>query len=64
MGAGPAPIRANIALILQHWKADADLTGIRDETELSKLQPDERAAFKELWNDVDRLLLLAKASSQ
>ena len=54
--------KAKIAPTLQHWKADADLAGIRDEKELAKLPGEERAAFKQLWNDVDQLLTKAAGS--
>ncbi len=43
---GPADMKAKIAPTLQHWKADTDLAGIRDEKELAKLPEEERAAFK------------------
>ena len=45
-----------VAKTLQHWKEDADLASIRDEKELAKLTEEERAAVKQLWNDVDGLL--------
>ncbi len=56
---GPAEMKAKIAPILQHWKDDTDLAGIRDEKGLAKLPEEERAAFKQLWTDVDRLLARA-----
>jgi len=52
----------NIAPTLQHWKADTDLAGIRDEKELAKLPEEERAAFKKLWIGVDQLLTKAAGS--
>ena len=58
---GPADMKAKIAPTLQHWKADTDLAGIRDEKELAKLPEEERAAFKQLWNDVDQLLIKTAA---
>ena len=45
-----------VAKTLAHWKADADLAGIRDEAELAKLSKEERTEFMQLWNDVNRLL--------
>ncbi len=51
--------RADYALgqwALQHWQKDSDLAGIRDGDALSKLPPDERAAFTQLWADVAELL--------
>ena len=59
---GPAESKAKIAPTLQHWKTDADLAGIRDEKELAELAEVERAAFKQLWTDVDRLLTKAASS--
>ena len=47
--------RELVAQALSHWKQDADLAGIRDEVELANLQDEERAAFKQLWTDVDGL---------
>ena len=54
-------MKAKVAPTLQHWKADADLAGIRDEKELAKLPEEERTAFKSLWNDVDQLLIKTAA---
>jgi eukaryotic-like serine/threonine-protein kinase len=45
-----------IAQTLQHWKADADLGGLRDEPELAKLPADEQKACRALWDEVDALL--------
>ena len=45
-----------VAKNLTHWKEDADLAGIRDDEDLAKLPDEERAAFKQLWNDVESLL--------
>ena len=59
LDAGPAETRANVARALQHWKADADLAGIRDEKELAKLPAEVRAEFQRLWSDVDELLTRA-----
>ena len=56
---GPAQSKAAVPKTLDHWKTDADLAGIRDENELTTLPENERAAFKQLWNNVDRLLAKA-----
>ncbi|MDB5349542.1 MAG: pkn [Planctomycetota bacterium] len=45
-----------VAKTLAHWKADADLTSLRDDAALAKLPEDERAAFERLWADIDGLL--------
>jgi eukaryotic-like serine/threonine-protein kinase len=49
-------IRDRAPQILQHWKADADLGGLRDEPELAKLPADEQKACRALWAEVDALL--------
>jgi tetratricopeptide (TPR) repeat protein len=59
---GPPQAKAFIVQILNHWKNDADLVGIRDEKELAKLPDSERDAFTRLWAEVDALL--AKARGQ
>jgi hypothetical protein len=53
---GKPEAKALVSQKLQHWKADADLAGIRDDAELAKLPESERAAFRKLWADVDALL--------
>jgi tetratricopeptide (TPR) repeat protein len=45
---------------LQHWQKDADLTGVRDPKELTKLPEAERAAWKQFWNDVEKLVQKGK----
>ena len=58
---GPPQAKAVIAQTLQHWKADADVAGIRDAVALPKLPAAEQAACRALWADVDALL--AKVST-
>jgi serine/threonine-protein kinase len=41
---------------LLHWKADADLAGIRDENRLKTLGDAEREACQSLWKNVNSLL--------
>jgi tetratricopeptide (TPR) repeat protein len=48
--------RPAVLPILQHWKKDADLAGIRDPDALAKLPADEQDAWNALWKDVDALL--------
>ena len=43
---GPPEARRSVAKTLQHWKADTDLAGIRDEAALAKLPEDERKACR------------------
>ncbi len=55
-GKGPARGRESISETLKHWKADADLAGLRDAALLAKLNEDEQKACRALWADVDALL--------
>jgi serine/threonine-protein kinase len=48
--------RGEIAGTLRHWKADADLAGLRDPAAIAALPPDEQAACRALWSEVDALL--------
>jgi tetratricopeptide (TPR) repeat protein len=52
---GPAQAKAFIFRMLDHWKQDPDLAGIRDAPELAKLTEAERKEWKALWADVDTL---------
>ncbi len=47
---------------LAHWQRDSDLIFGRDARELAKLPEDEREPWRELWADVARLLMEAKAA--
>ena len=60
---GDPKARALVAQTLQHWKADADLAGIRDATSLSRLVDPERKEWQSLWSDVDALLKRAGGRS-
>jgi serine/threonine protein kinase len=60
---GKPELKANVAPILQHWKADADLVGIRDENELAKLPENERNDHRALWSSVDDLLKKAQKAA-
>jgi Flp pilus assembly protein TadD len=53
---GPPQARQFVAQTLQHWKADTDLAGIRDEAALAKLPADEQKACRALWSEVDAIL--------
>ena len=48
--------RAAVAAILQHWRVDTDLVGVRDGDAIATLPADERRAWEALWKDVDALL--------
>ena len=53
---GPPQARSVHLLTLQHWKADPDLAGLRDQAALAKLPEDEQKACRALWAEVDALL--------
>jgi len=53
---GPPQARQPIPETLQHWKADADLSGLRDAAALAKLPENEQQACRGLWAEVDALL--------
>jgi hypothetical protein len=55
-GEKDASAATTIVRALEHWKADSDLAGIRDEAEVAKLAPEEQEACRALWKDVDALL--------
>jgi tetratricopeptide (TPR) repeat protein len=43
------------AQVLRKWRADKALAGVRDEEWLAKLPPAERAAWRGLWTEVEKL---------
>jgi hypothetical protein len=45
---------------LRHWRSNAALAGVRDAEGLAKLPRAERAAWGELWAEVDGLLKRAR----
>ena len=59
---GPPQAMQSIAPTLQHWKADADLAGLRDAFALAKLTADEQNACRGLWAAVDALLAKAQGT--
>jgi serine/threonine-protein kinase len=54
-----AKAAAFIAQTMRHWKVDTDLIGVRDADGLAKLPEAERASWRDLWGEVDRLLTRA-----
>ena len=58
--AGGTADKEAIVGALTHWKADADLAGIRDAPHLAKLSDQDRSALERLWSDVDGLLAEVK----
>ena len=59
--AGPQQARAAVVQTLQHWKADTDLAGIREGTDLAKLPEAEQKACRSLWAELE--VVLKKAQS-
>jgi Tfp pilus assembly protein PilF/serine/threonine protein kinase len=55
---------ATVAKTLQHWQTDADLAGLRDKDDLTKLPEAERMTCQELWADMNDLLKRAKPVAQ
>ena len=47
--------RATVAAQMTHWLQDADLSGVRHPWALWRLPEAERAAWRQLWADVDAL---------
>jgi hypothetical protein len=58
----PPEVRQSITQTLQHWKADTNLTGIRDPAATAKLPREEQKACAPLWAEVDALLKKAQVS--
>jgi tetratricopeptide (TPR) repeat protein len=56
LAAAPAEQRLDARQTLTRWRADPDLTGVRDKDALAELPEDERAKWQELWGEVDGLL--------
>ncbi len=61
---GPPQAGQLVSQTLQHWKADADLAGIRDDAALAKLPADEQKDCATLWAEVDTLLAKAEAQAR
>ncbi|MFI5457815.1 MAG: tetratricopeptide repeat protein [Isosphaerales bacterium] len=53
---GTPAAKALVNQTLQHWKADTDLAGIRDEDALKTLAEEDRKTCRTLWVEVDRIL--------
>jgi tetratricopeptide (TPR) repeat protein len=48
--------RNEVRQTLQHWQKDADFDSVRGKEVLAKLPEAERAAWQQLWADVEKLL--------
>src|SRR5262249_45826491 len=57
---GLSQVRQHVSETLQHWKADPDLAGLRDQANLDQLPGPERAACLALWPKVDATLRQAR----
>jgi hypothetical protein len=47
---------------VKQWQSDANLAGLRDQTELAKLPEAKREAWKQFWTDVESLRKQARAT--
>jgi eukaryotic-like serine/threonine-protein kinase len=61
---GNAQAKPIVTKTLEHWKADTDLTALRDAASLTKLPADEQKACRGLWAEVDALLAMAQAPTK
>jgi hypothetical protein len=52
---GAAGARAKVHHIIEQWRVERDLAGIRDGEALAKLPVDEQKAWRALWAEVDAL---------
>ena len=59
---GTAADRARVKTRLMHWRADADLAGLREPAALDGMSADEREECVALWNEVNALLKRAGQS--
>src|SRR5206468_4654566 len=53
---GQAKARGAVEKMLRHWKANPDLTSVRDAEALKVLPEAERSRWRTLWGRVDDLL--------
>jgi eukaryotic-like serine/threonine-protein kinase len=45
----------NVQRVIEHWRSDPDLAGVREATALDALPEAERRDWQALWTEVDRL---------
>jgi Tfp pilus assembly protein PilF len=57
-----AKATARVRLVMQHWQADDNLTGLREPDALAKQSSDERAECLALWKEVAALLRRAQTT--
>ncbi len=63
LGSGTPQAADTVAENLAHWKADADLAGLRDADALARLPEAEQTALRALWADAEALLAKAGAKA-
>jgi len=63
MNSAPPQARQSISRTLDHWKADTDLTGLRDPAPMATVTADEQKACRAVWAEVDALLAKARAGT-
>ncbi len=61
LASGSSQSKASANQMLQHWKIDPDLAGIRDDEALNRLPEKEREALRSLWAEVETTLKRAGA---
>jgi serine/threonine-protein kinase len=52
--------REQVARVMEHWKADSDLAGVRDAEPLAEIPGDERKSWQAFWSEVETLLSKAR----
>jgi serine/threonine-protein kinase len=57
-----APARPMVRQLLGNWPQDTDLASIRDRDVLDTLPEEEQKSWRDLWDEVDRLLQRVKDS--
>src|SRR5262249_52386320 len=55
--------RKQVLQTLQHWQKDPDLASVRGKEAVAKLPEAERAAWRQRWADVEKLLKKAAADA-
>ena len=53
---GVPKTRVTVQQILQYWKVDRNLAGVRDPERLARLSDEEQRSWKTLWAEADALL--------
>jgi tetratricopeptide (TPR) repeat protein len=59
---GPTKDRSLVSPTLELWRADPDLTSVRDADALVKLPEKDQESWRALWSDVDALLRKSKSN--